>query len=147
MSTTTKSPTKAQLFDALATFTRSVRIANGIRVIQHGAGKVRGNKDLVSAYMLACKLTGETPIPAVYESGKLTPAERKAEDAKLDQRTTRLLRKWDALVQQKRARKFSQRSIIGCVIDAENAYQRGLREKRNTRRRLSHLGNRIINEQ
>jgi hypothetical protein len=133
--TTTKSPTKAQLLDALATFTRSVRIANGIRVIQHGAGKVRGNKDLVHAYMLACKLTGETPIPAVYESGKLSPAERKAEDEKLDRRTQRLLTKWAGLVEQKRKRGFSQRSIIGCVIDAENAAQRAARERRNAKRR------------
>lgn len=130
-----KSPTKAQLLDALATFTRSVRIANGIRVVQAGTGKVRGNRDLVSAYMLACELTGETPIPAVYESGKLSPAERAAEDAKLDQRTTRLLRKWDGLVKQKQARKFSQRAIIGCVLDAEAAYQRSLRDKRNAKRR------------
>jgi hypothetical protein len=140
----TKSPTKAELFDALQAFTRSVRVANGIRVIGQGTGKVRGNKDLVSAYMDACKLTGETPIPAVYESGKQSPAERAAEDTKLDQRTTRLLRKWDALVQQKRARKFSQRSIIGCVLDAEAAYQRSLRDKRNARRRLSRAGGRIL---
>jgi hypothetical protein len=130
-----KQPTKQELFDALAEFTRSVRIANGIRVIQHGAGKIRGNRDLVSAYMNACKLTGDKPIPAVYESGRLTPAERRAQDEKLDAKTTRLLRKWAGLVEQKKARRFSQRSIIGCVIDAENAYQRGLHEKRNARRR------------
>jgi hypothetical protein len=133
--TATKNPTKAELFDALATFTRSVRIANGIRVIQHGAGKVRGNKDLVSAYMRACALTGETPIPAVFESGKVSAAERAREDRKLDRRTAHLLDKWSALVKQKRSRGFSQRSIIGCVIDAENAAQRAAREKRNAKRR------------
>lgn len=131
----TTTPTKQQLFDALQAFTRSVRIANGIRVIQQGTGKVRGNKDLVSAYMNACKLTGEQPIPAVYESGKMSAAERKAEDERLDRRTQRLLTKWAGLVEQKKKRRFSQRSIIGCVIDAENAYQRSLREKRNARRR------------
>lgn len=135
-----KQATRAELFDALQKFTRSVRIANGIRVIQDGKGKVRGNADLVGAYMRACALVGETPIPAVYESGKMSKAERKAEDEKLDRKTARLLKKWDALVQQKRKRNFSQRSIIGCVIDAENAYQRSLREKRNARRRLQRTG-------
>lgn len=130
-----KNPTRAELLDALQLFTRSVRVANGIRVIQQGTGKVRGNKDLVSAYMRACALVGETPIPAVYESDRMTAAERKAEDEKLDRRTARLLKKWDALVKQKQKRGFSQRSIIGVVIDAENAHQRSLREKRNAKRR------------
>lgn len=141
---TLKQPTKAELFDALQKFTRSVRIANGIRVIGSGTGKVRGNADLVGAYMRACALVGEKPIPAVYESTKLTKAERIAQDAQLDRRTERLLNKWDALVQQKRKRNFSQRSIIGCVIDAENAYQRSLREKRNARRRLQRTGAAIV---
>lgn len=130
-----RQPTKTELLDALQTFTRSVRVANGIRVVMHGAGKVRGNRDLVSAYMNACKLTGEVPIPAVYENTKLTPAQRKAEDEKLDRRTERLLTKWASLVEQKKKRGFNQQSIVGIVIDAENAYQRNLREKRNAKRR------------
>ena len=130
-----KNPTRSELFEALQAFTRSVRIANGIRVIGQGTGKVRGNADLVGAYMRACALTGEKPIPAVYESTKLTKAERIAQDQKLDKRTERLLEKWSALVEQKKKRNFSLRSIVGCVIDAENAAQRAARERRNARRR------------
>ena len=103
--TTRRNPRKADLLKALKDFTRSVRNAGGIEVIEADMPQTR-RVDLVKAYQRACDLIGEAPAP-IHES-----------DSDLDAQASFLLQRHDRLIELARKRGYSERAVAGLVMSA-----------------------------